>query len=397
MPESSLDARDIGLALSGGGSRAIAFHLGCFRALHDLGLLSRLRAISVVSGGAVIGAMYAYYEDGSFADFEARVEALLRAGLHGRGAQVWLRPRQLAAGLVTAATSGIAAAAAGIARTTLSAVASMVNADPRLRRRIAAIRPPFRRWTSRTEAFADALDRHLFEGLTLADSPRQSVDIVINACELRTGTAFRFGSHESGCWRYGRTEGNSFRLADVVAASAAYPVFLPALDRRVRFVSRDGSCRESRVVLTDGGVYENLGVSCFDPDRSPTWSHNVFPVPYVIACDAGTGQFSDGGLPYWWPGRMARSFEAVFRKSTDASRAKLHAQLASGRIRGFALPFLGQQDAKIPCPPADLVPREVVIDYPTDFAPMAQRWIEAISLRGEQLTRCLIARWCPDL
>ena len=32
----------IGLALSGGGSRAIAFHLGCLRALNQLGLLDRV-------------------------------------------------------------------------------------------------------------------------------------------------------------------------------------------------------------------------------------------------------------------------------------------------------------------------------------------------------------------
>ena len=40
----------IGLALSGGGSRAIAFHLGCLRALHDLGVLEKVGVISTVSG-----------------------------------------------------------------------------------------------------------------------------------------------------------------------------------------------------------------------------------------------------------------------------------------------------------------------------------------------------------
>ena len=37
--------RNVGLALSGGGSRAIAFHLGCLRALYDRGVLDRLRVI----------------------------------------------------------------------------------------------------------------------------------------------------------------------------------------------------------------------------------------------------------------------------------------------------------------------------------------------------------------
>ena len=52
--------RHIGLSLSGGGSRAIAFHLGCLRALHDRGILDQVRVISTVSGGSIIGAMYAY-------------------------------------------------------------------------------------------------------------------------------------------------------------------------------------------------------------------------------------------------------------------------------------------------------------------------------------------------
>lgn len=45
----------IGLALSGGGSRAMAFHLGCLRALNQLGLLDRIDVLSTVSGGSVIG------------------------------------------------------------------------------------------------------------------------------------------------------------------------------------------------------------------------------------------------------------------------------------------------------------------------------------------------------
>src|SRR5919106_1722923 len=70
----------IGLALSGGGSRAIAFHLGCLRALHDLGILDRVKVLSTVSGGSVIGALYAL-SDEPFPAFEQRVRTTLRRGL----------------------------------------------------------------------------------------------------------------------------------------------------------------------------------------------------------------------------------------------------------------------------------------------------------------------------
>ena len=40
----------VGLALSGGGTRAMAFHLGCLRALDDLGILGKVEVVSGVSG-----------------------------------------------------------------------------------------------------------------------------------------------------------------------------------------------------------------------------------------------------------------------------------------------------------------------------------------------------------
>jgi NTE family protein len=55
--QSSLSEPKIALALSGGGARAMAFHLGCLRALHDLGILDRVRVLLTVSGGSVIGAL----------------------------------------------------------------------------------------------------------------------------------------------------------------------------------------------------------------------------------------------------------------------------------------------------------------------------------------------------
>jgi NTE family protein len=61
--------RKIGLALSGGGSRAIAFHLGCLRALNRIGLLERVSVLSTVSGGSVIGAYYLAHR-GDFSSFE---------------------------------------------------------------------------------------------------------------------------------------------------------------------------------------------------------------------------------------------------------------------------------------------------------------------------------------
>ena len=52
----------IAISLSGGGARAMAFHLGCLRALHTAGLLERADVLSCVSGGSVIGAIYVTHD-----------------------------------------------------------------------------------------------------------------------------------------------------------------------------------------------------------------------------------------------------------------------------------------------------------------------------------------------
>jgi len=97
----------------------------------------------------------------------------------------------------------------------------------------------------------------------------------------------RFGSAASSCSRYGRTT-EPVTVASAVAASAAYPLLLPALERQFTF-TRDGHQRVEPVLLTDGGVYDNLGLSALEPDRSPAFTDHVYPVPYIISCDAGRG------------------------------------------------------------------------------------------------------------
>ena len=83
LPKKPGRARDVGLALSGGGARAIAFHLGCMRALHDRSVLDRVDVISGVSGGSVLAAMYAYTAD-DFELFHERVQEVLRKGIRGK-------------------------------------------------------------------------------------------------------------------------------------------------------------------------------------------------------------------------------------------------------------------------------------------------------------------------
>ena len=53
------EEKRIGLALSGGGFRAAAFHLGVFKKLHELGLLWKIDLLTCVSGGSIAGGFLA--------------------------------------------------------------------------------------------------------------------------------------------------------------------------------------------------------------------------------------------------------------------------------------------------------------------------------------------------
>ena len=85
------------------------------------------------------------------------------------------------------------------------------------------------------------------------------------------------------------------------------------------------------------------------------------------------------------------------RRAQDAARGRLHEAAAAGLIDGFVHAYLGMADERLPVPVADLIPGEAVRSYPTNFRAMAQDDIDAISLRGEQLTRTLLSHYCPEL
>jgi NTE family protein len=382
----------IGLALSGGGSRAIAFHLGCLRALNQLGLLDRVVILSTVSGGSVIGA-YFHSHRGDFASFEASIRALLARGIIGPMWRKLFSPLGLkvAAAFVVV---GLVALGTALIKTFLKIVRLIMPQALAAHFERFEIRSPLHRFASRTSLLEAALDDLLFKGASLNDLPAQP-HLVINATELRTGSAFRFGTKESGSWRWGKLHRNEARVAHAVAASAAYPLFLPAFDETLIF-EKDGALANSRVILTDGGVYDNLGLGCLWPDRSPDVSLNVIPVDAIICCSAGYGLRQDPPSQFIFA-RMLSVFSTTFDRAQNAAIHRLHEAQRNGQIKKFILPYLGQLDRQLPNPPANLVRREEAHAYPTDFDPMPAEWIDRLSLRGEQLTLCLARAYIPDL
>ena len=382
----------IGLALSGGGARAMAFHLGCLRALDRLGLLHRIDVLSTVSGGSVIGVFFHAHE-GDFASFEAKMREVLSQGLAKRMCRKLFSLLGLR---VTAAFALIGAVAVVVAliRTIVGLLKLITPSSLARHFESFDVRSPLHRFASRTSLLEAVLDELLFGGASMSDL-RPKPHLVVNATELRTGSAFRFGTKESGSWRWGKLHRNEVSVAHAVAASAAYPLFLPAFDETFTFDDK-GALRTERVVLTDGGIYDNLGLGCLWPDRSPDVSLNVTPVDTIICCSAGYGLRQEPPSQFLLA-RMSSVFSALFDRAQNASIHRLHEVQRSGQIKHFIFPYLGQPDRNLPNPPADLVRREEAHAYPTNFNAMTSDWIERLSLRGEQLTLCLARAYLPHL
>ncbi|MCW8920897.1 MAG: patatin-like phospholipase family protein [Sedimenticola sp.] len=217
----------IGLALSGGGFRAAAFHLGVFRQLKELGVLWKLDLLTCVSGGSIAGAfLAAHWGDDTVLE---KLDSYLR--------------------------------------NTSIAVSSVIG----------GIFDPF---NSRLDKLAETYERDLF-GQSDLGALKNGPRLYLNATNLATGNMFFFvtggnSTAEMGEWELGTAPADHFRLSKAVAASSAFPPVFPPLrvdqtDYPVAGVDY--------VTLTDGGVYDNLGVNPLLRKRNA--------LDYVIVSDAG--------------------------------------------------------------------------------------------------------------
>ena len=171
---------------------------------------------------------------------------------------------------------------------------------------------------------------------------------------------------------------------------------MPAIDEKQKF-TKNGKVFTHRTVVSDGGIYDNLGTSCLVPKRNSGISTNVNDVNFIIACVAGHGVPAVSKAPYFWGSRMIETVNTVHRRTHSMTFDLLHRLKESNEIKGFLLPYLGQNDRSLPCPPPDLVPRDMVYGYPTDFNPMSEENLRLISKRGEQITQNLIYTYHPNL
>ena len=117
------------------------------------------------------------------------------------------------------------------------------------------------------EKVSDAYRKYLFADATLQDLPDQP-RFVINATNVQSGALWRFMKPYMRDYRVGEVPSPTLSLATAVAASAAFPPVLSPVTLQLEasdFVPNSGQDLQrepftTEVVLTDGGVYDNLGL-----------------------------------------------------------------------------------------------------------------------------------------
>jgi NTE family protein len=205
----------IALCLSGGGYRAMLFHLGVLWRLNDLAYLGKLDRISSVSGGSLTAAVL---------------------GMH------WNRLGVTA----NAPAPGFPAVVDDVRR--MAAVTVDIGA---------VLKGLFGPGTISGRVCA-AYDKILFHGATLRDLP-DTPRFVIDATSVQSAALFRFSKPYARDWREAGIPNPRIPLAVAVAASSAFPPLLSPLVLQPAKYGCASACPK-KIFLTDGGVYDNLAL-----------------------------------------------------------------------------------------------------------------------------------------
>ena len=284
--------KPISLALSGGGVRAMVFHLGVLKYLSEQSYLERVNRISTVSGGSLVAGLI-FKEAGmiwpSSEQFISKVYPTLRSKLCNRNMQLGIL--------------------------------------------LQLLKPwNFKYLLSRANLLS--LELKMGWGLTekLSDLPK-TPEWSINGTTAENGKRFRFKRNNLGDYKLGYASSDGFCLSDALAVSAAFPGGIGPLSIKAgkfkwkRKQSWDSDSEPENVThsfkyihLYDGGVYDNLGLEPFFDVGKRVSKHND---DLIVASDAGmplTQGFSMFSISPW---RLKRIMDII------------HDQTRSLRVRTF--------------------------------------------------------------
>jgi NTE family protein len=256
QPDEDGHVEGIALCLSGGGYRAMLFHVGSLWRMNEIGWLKRVDRVSSVSGGSIT------------------------AGTLGLN---WAKLGFDASGVATGFDSALVDPIRKLARTTIdegSILGGILTPRKTISSKVAG--------HYRDELFGDATLQALPDG----EGPR----FVINATNLQSGALWRFSRPYMADYKVGMVREPKVALADAVAASSAFPPVLSPLKLKVdesAYEPGEGYVLHRKpfttdVVLSDGGVYDNLGLETASQFRT------------VLVSDGGGQMAPEEKVPADW-------------------------------------------------------------------------------------------------
>jgi len=295
----SLQRIRIGLAMSGGGFRAAVFHLGVLRRVAELGWLPDLDIMSTVSGGSVVGAFTA-----------SRWSSVVEDGCD------W------------------PALDRHVVRPFIDLITSRNFIDEWA---LSLVRLPFLKLSdatfTRTKLAGLRFGDLFCNGLRCSELPLRPY-LVLNATSLVSMRSWRFTRDGMGDSRIGvATWGKMpLPLGEAVAASAAFPpVFPPARIRRSDYTFSAPVYDETPVpnypliAVTDGGVYDNLGVEAIGKQSILPGIGKVAAPEFLIVSDAGYPaqyKFRSNGIPGLASALLLYRVDGIAREQAAAQRRR---------------------------------------------------------------------------
>lgn len=291
-------ARGVALCLSGGGYRAMLFHLGALWRLNELGYLGKIDRLSSVSGGSITAGMLGFK---------------------------WARLSFDDAGVGQQFVAEVVEPIRRLAGRTIDVGAIFVG----------ALGPG-----SISDGIMNAYRKYLFGEATLQDLPDEP-RFVINASNVQSGALWRFMKPYMRDYRVGEVKNPIVELAVAVAASSAFPPFLSPvkLDLDTSDYTpnsgRDLQCEPftTDVVLTDGGVYDNLGLET-------AWKR----YDIILVSDAGGRMQAEAEPKLDWPRHTYRVLSMIDNQVRALRKRQV---IESFKLRQYVLQHGGGPESEL--------------------------------------------------
>lgn len=287
-PVGEVSASEVGLCLSGGGYRAMLFHVGVLWRLNELGWLPKLTRISSVSGGSITAGVLAL--------------AWRNLGFDAAGVATDFRPR-------------VVDPLRKMASTSIDVSSVVVGLLPGV---------------SASDQVAKQYKKVLFGDATLQDLP-DSPRFVFCATNVQTASLVRFSKKRLADWQIGHVDAPKVELARAVTASSAFPPVLSPCEVKLP----EGAMKPfpdaelfrkpftTDLILSDGGVYDNMGIE-------PIWKN----CGTVLVSDAGQKIAPDEEPAEDWGRHVMRVLDLIDNQVRSLRKRQVVGSFVAGLRKG---------------------------------------------------------------